>query len=88
MKARQLAKLIRAQKEYTGQNVRLLSCSTGKKENEHEVCFAEELANALNVTVMAPDDVIIFTADGSFYVGREADGDMVMYSPNKMRRIK
>jgi hypothetical protein len=51
---RVLAKLLRTQKNYNGEAVRLLSCSTGNESN----CFARNLANKMNKKVLAPSDTI------------------------------
>lgn len=58
MSPRLLASVIRHMDGWNGQNIRLLSCSTGKQIGE-EYCFAEELANALGVIVKAPTDTLI-----------------------------
>jgi len=47
---RLLANVIRHRKDYNGENIRLLSCSTGKIVDGN-YCFAEELSNALGVCV-------------------------------------
>ena len=57
MSPRLLASVIRHMDGWNGQNIRLLSCSTGKQIGE-EYCFAEELANALGVIVKAPTDTL------------------------------
>ena len=58
------AKLLKSNKKYNGQGVRLLSCSTGKIENG----FAQNLANKLKVPVMAPTDILWATPNGSYFV--------------------
>lgn len=87
MSARTLATVIRHSKGYTGQNIRLLSCNTGKITGE-SYCFAEELANALGVTVTAPNKVLYIFPDGRLKVGKSGDGAFVDYKPNQRRRIK
>ena len=87
MTARVLASVIRHSGGWNGQNVRLLSCSTGKSEGD-SLCFAEELANALGVTVLAPNlDLYIFPS-GTFQVGEFGEGAFVEYKPNERRRLK
>ena len=87
MTARMLASVIRHSEGYTGQNIRLLSCSTGAREGDSP-CFAEELANALGVTVQAPNMDLYIFEDGTFKVGRHGEGAFVEYMPNERRRLK
>ncbi len=87
MSARTLAMVIRHSKEYTGQNIRLLCCNTGKQVGD-AYCFAEELANALGVTVTAPNKALYIFPNGTLRVGRSGDGVFVNYKPNQRRRLK
>ncbi len=87
MSARTLASVIRHSKGYTGQKIRLLSCNTGKPL-DGENCFAEELANALGVEVMAPDNVLYISKNGELRVGEFGEGKFITYIPNQRRRIK
>ena len=87
MSARTLATVIRHSKGYTGQNIRLLSCNTGKTVGD-AYCFAEELANALGVTVTAPNKALYIFPDGHLRVGKLGDGEFVSYGPNQRRRLK
>lgn len=87
MSARLLANLIRHSEEYQGQKIRLLSCSTGEVTGS-EACFAEELANALGVEVVAPNKELYVGLHGELQVGKYADGEFVTYEPNHRRRIK
>ena len=87
MNARMLASVIRHSEGYTGQNIRLLSCSTGKKEGDSP-CFAEDLANALGVTVLAPNLPLYISERGTFQVGKYGEGAFVEYKPNERRRLK
>ena len=87
MSPRLLASIIRHSEGWNGQKIRLLSCSTGKP-NGDDYCFAEELANALGVTVKAPNDVLFINENGSFYIGAHRDGKMVNYTPNQRMRRK
>lgn len=87
MSPRLLASVIRHNPNYNGQAIRLLACSTGKSQGD-DYCFAEELANALGVNVYAPNDLIFFRKDGTFYIGVKKDGDMVTFKPNERRRFK
>ena len=87
MTARTLATVIRHSPGYTGQNIRLLSCNTGKTNGE-SYCFAEELANALGVEVTAPNKALYIFPDGRLKVGKMGDGEFVTYKPNQRRRLK
>lgn len=84
---RLLANVIRHRKDYNGENIRLLSCSTGKILDGN-YCFAEELSNALGVCVEAPSDVLYIRSNGTFSVGEEETGKMITYKPNQRGRIK
>lgn len=86
MSPRLLASIIRHSEGYHGQDIRLLSCSTGVKVGE-DYCFAEELANALGVKVFAPNDLIFFRKNGTFYIGEDHSGSMIEYKPNERRRL-
>lgn len=87
MSPRLLAAIIRHTKGWNGQNIRLLSCSTGKRV-EGDYCFAEELANALGVKVKAPNDVLFITSAGSLTVGKHAEGEFLAFAPNQRGRRK
>ena len=87
MTARELATMIKHRDDYKGGKVRLISCSTGAKPNDDDLCFAEELANALGEIVNAPTDVILFSSDGTFRVGMDGKGEMKDYHPNERRLI-
>ena len=87
MTARVLASVIRHSEGWNGQNVRLLSCSTGARERD-SLCFAEELANALGVTVLAPNLPLYISERGTFQVGKYGEGAFVEYNPNERRRLK
>lgn len=87
MSPRLLASVIRHMDGWNGQNIRLLSCSTGKQIGE-EYCFAEELANALGVTVKAPSDTLYISKHGVIYIGELRDGKFIDYHPNQRGRRK
>jgi len=62
--ASEAADYIRAADGYDGQDVRLLSCSTGADADG----FAQQLANELGVKVTAPNDILWSRPDGSLEV--------------------
>ena len=85
--ARELAALIRKQGWDGKETIRLLSCSTGRKDSHDEVCFAEELATALGVPVEAPDGILYISETGALSVGRFGNGKFVTYKPNEIKRL-
>lgn len=87
MSPRLLANYILHSEGYRGQNIRLLSCSTGKSMNG-EYCFAEELANILNVEVYAPNDTLYIFPSGRISIGDDGSGSFILYKPNQRRRIR
>ena len=87
MSARTLAAVIRHSKGYKGQKIRLLSCSTGRGVGRN-YCFAEELANALGVEVVAPNDILYISPTGELQIGDDGSGEFVIFKPNQRRRIK
>jgi len=86
MSPRLLANIIRHREDYHGENIRLLSCSTGYI-NGDDFCFAEELANALGVIVEAPDMPLYIYPNGTIKVGWLGEGKMIPYKPNGRGRI-
>ena len=87
MSPRMLASVIRHSEGYHGQEVRLISCNTGKPRGD-EYCFAEELANSLGVTVFAPNDLIFVSKSGKIKVGIDGSGSIIPYKPNERKRLK
>ncbi len=69
------ARLFKQDKQYKGQAIRLLSCSTGKLDTG----FAQNLANKLNVPVQAPTDILWATPRRTYYVtaGKTVNGRLV-----------
>ena len=57
-------------------------------QNGDDYYFAEELANALGVTVKAPNDLLYIMPSGRMYVGEARDGKFVDYHPNQRGRKK
>ena len=87
MSPRLLASVIRHSEGYHGQSIRLLSCSTGKTMEEC-YCFAEELANALGVEVIAPNDLLYVSQSGKMVIGDTGAGKFLTFMPNQRRRVK
>lgn len=63
-----LSYIISGRRDYKGDDIRLLSCSTGKADKDGN-CVASDLANLLGVNVFAPIDVLTIHLDGSMSVG-------------------
>lgn len=62
--------IISGRRDYQGENIRLLSCSTGKADKNGD-CVAQYLADKLNVDVYAPIDTLNFEIDGRLTIGRK-----------------
>lgn len=75
---RELKKILKGNPNYRkGQPVRLLSCNTGNGERS----FAQNLANKLNVPVIAPTKYSFVTYSGKHFVaGSKDNGKTVDYS--------
>lgn len=63
--AKQAASLIQQSGQFTGQDIRLLSCSTGASPTG----FAQQLSDELGVTIAAPNDLLWAYGDGSTTIG-------------------
>ena len=87
MSPRLLAEVIRHNPNYHGENIRLLCCTTGLQV-DGAYCFAEELANALGVTVEAPNMEVFIYPNGAIKVGQLGEGQMIEYTPNERGRIR
>ena len=61
---RTATRLIQNSDGYNGQAIRLLSCNTGALDNG----FAQNLANRLNVEVLAPTNYLWSTPNGNYFV--------------------
>lgn len=79
MSAREVARVIKHDKSYNGEKIRLLSCSTGATDEG----FAQQLANALGVEVEAPSDVLIVSPDGTYQIGYDGKGEMRTFKPKR-----
>ena len=63
--AREMAQYIKASPRYEqGKTIRLISCSAGAKENG----LAQQLADELNVAVIAPTETLYVTTTGDMYI--------------------
>lgn len=82
--SRTAAKLIKRLPGYSGQDIRLLSCSTGSQNDG----FAQNLANKLNVTVYAPSDILWAFPSGYYVIApaSKASTDQSIRGPDLRRR--
>lgn len=72
--SRTAAKLIKKLPGYKkGQSIRLLSCNTGSKTKG----FAQDLANKLNVTVYAPNDILWAYSSGKMVIAPKIQKGLV-----------
>ncbi|HAJ96868.1 MAG TPA: hypothetical protein DCO72_03940 [Ruminococcus sp.] len=82
--ARTLANIIRSRKDYNGTDeIVLISCNTGNEENTRK-CFAQKLADELDVTVHAPTKYGAIGAFGHYYSSTEKgvrDGEFKPFKP-------
>lgn len=62
---RRLAKFLKSDSGYSGGKIRLISCSTGKDSKG----FAQNLANKMGVTVLAPSDTLYIYPNGKTVIG-------------------
>ena len=70
MDAETLAYIISGRKDYKGDDIRLLSCSTGDADIYGD-CFAQQLANILKVRVYAPIRALNINPNGVLTVGKK-----------------
>ena len=68
---RSLAQMIRRNPQYLGKGIRLLSCNTGNNPEG----FAQNLANKLGVTVLAPNNIIWAYPNGNMIIAPRASND-------------
>ena len=85
-----LAKIIKNNPDYKGENIRLFCCRTGESTalEDWDYCFAEELSNILGVTVEAPDDLCYIRTDGTWYIGTFNKTKLIEFTPNQRGRHK
>ena len=86
MTARELARTIQHDPSYDGGPIRLLCCDVGKPGMNGEYCFAEELANALGVEVLASDNKLYIFPNGVLRIGMSG-GKVRRYLPNQRGRM-
>ncbi len=82
-----LARILKGRSDYHGEPIRLLSCNTGKEENDTD-CFAQRLANELKTPVKAPNNFLwahpVKNEVSEITIGTTAidnDGEFVDFQP-------
>lgn len=79
---RRLAKFLKSDSGYSKGNIRLISCSTGKESKG----FAQNLANKMGVSVMAPSDTLYIYPNGKVVIGPNQfknTGKWITYHPER-----
>lgn len=82
---KKFAKIPKEDPNYHGGNFRLLSCETGSKEAE----AAQQLADALNVDVLTPTDVLFIDFNGKMTIGPDEytnSGDWKLFKPRRVKK--
>lgn len=80
-----LSNIIKARKDYHGENIYLFSCNTGNT-TKTEDCFAQLLADKLGVTVYAPTEYGVVWSNGRHYSGKldyTPSGEIKPFKPRK-----
>ena len=82
---RRLAKFLKSDSGYKKGNIRLISCSTGKDAKG----FAQNLANKMGVSVMAPSDTLYIYPNGKTVIGPSSTkntGKWITYKPERKKK--
>lgn len=82
---KEFAEILKEDPNYHGGNVRLLSCETGAKG----AVAAQQLADALNVDVLAPTDVLFIDFNGKMTIGPDEytnSGDWKLFKPRRVKK--
>lgn len=79
---REFAEILKEDPNYHGGNIRLIACETGAKD----AIAAQALATQLNVTVLAPTDIVWVFPDGEMIIGPtqfENTGEWKKFKPKR-----
>lgn len=82
---KEFAEILKEDPNYHGGNVRLLSCETGSKG----AVAAQQLADDLNVDVLAPTDVLFIDFNGKMTIGPDEytnSGDWKLFKPRRVKK--
>lgn len=80
-----LSNIIKARKDYHGEDIYLFSCNTGNTTKTKN-CFAQLLADKLGVTVYAPTEYGVVWSNGKHYSGKPdftPSGEIKPFKPRK-----
>lgn len=80
-----LKKILNGREDYTGQKIRLISCSTGLADEDGN-CFAQRLADTMGVEVVAPNGLLNIHIDGKITIGvnpYKNTGEMITFKPRR-----
>lgn len=80
-----LSNIIKARKDYHGEDIYLFSCNTGNTTNTED-CFAQLLADKMGVTVYAPTEYGVVWSNGRHYSGKldfTPSGEIKPFKPRK-----
>lgn len=80
-----LYKILMGRDDYSGQVIRLFSCSTGKLDKNGD-CIAQRLADKMGVAVYAPSDTLYLYSNGKIEIGGRLyinDGKWMEFKPRK-----
>lgn len=80
-----LSNIIKARKDYHGEDIYLFSCNTGNTTNTED-CFAQLLADKLGVVVYAPTEYGVVWSNGRHYSGKRdftPSGEIKPFKPRK-----
>ena len=78
----EMASIIKQSRDYNGGDIRLIACEAASKD----ATAAQELANVLNVNVLAPSDIVWIDDVGKMTIGKIPNintGEWILLKPNK-----
>lgn len=79
--AKEFADILKYDEEYSGGNIRLLFCKTGASEKG----FAQQLADELGVTVLAPTETLWVDENGKLFVTNNDKLAEMWYNGNEVK---
>jgi hypothetical protein len=69
LSADELAREIESDPNWHGENIRLMSCNTGRAPADGSDAYGQQLADRLGTPVEAPDQYVWVSPDGQYWVG-------------------
>ena len=80
--AKEVAEFLKLSKGYkSGEKIRLIACEAGRKEDG----VAQQLANELGVSVLAPTEKIWVNQDGEFFISDSDTLAEIWYNGEKVK---